>query len=320
MFTFEDKIIKILNMNTGNFANASHFTKLLFSAFIILVSFLFFLFIGTLLLIPLFNVDPLQISDALTNFDDPRNIRILKYLQILQSFGIFVIPSFILAFLFSTNIFQYLHLNHKPITISIFGVILITILALPLINFVAYWNSQMSLPDFFASIENWMKEKEETAKTITDIFLSVDSVQGYLLNLFMIAILAGIGEELLFRGIFQKLFIDWTKNHHIGIIITSILFSAVHFQFYGFIPRLMIGLFFGYLYVWSRTLWLPIIAHTVNNGIAVSAYYFYGKDFVEKDIDKIGMEQGGIFIVISSTMLVALLTLMVYRTEKPYKF
>ena len=148
-------------MNPGNFANASHFTKLLFSAFIILVSFLFFLFIGTLLLIPLFNVDPLQISDALTNFDDPRNIRILKYLQILQSFGIFVIPSFILAFLFSANIFQYLHLNQKPITLSIFGVILITILALPLINFVAYWNSQMSLPDSFASIENWMKEKEQ---------------------------------------------------------------------------------------------------------------------------------------------------------------
>jgi membrane protease YdiL (CAAX protease family) len=306
-------------MNPGIFYNASNLTKLLFSVFIVLVSFLFISIVGTLLIIPLFNIDIFQISEVLTNFEDARNIRILKYFQILQSFGIFIIPSFILAFLFGFNILQYLHLNQKPIAISILNIILITIIALPLINYIAYWNSQMSLPDSFASVENWMKEKEETVKSITEAFLGVNSIHGYLINLFVIAILAGVGEELLFRGIFQRLFIEWTGNHHIGIIITSILFSAVHLQFYGFIPRLMMGVFLGYLFFWSRTLWLPIIAHIVNNGIAVSAYYFYGKDFVEKDIDTIGIEQGGFSIVILSSVLVGLLILIIYRVEKSYQ-
>src|SRR5207344_1198984 len=95
------------------------------------------------------------------------------------------------------------------------------------------------------------------------------SVLSLAINLFIIAFLPALGEELFFRGMMQKLFSQLTKNNHLAIIITSIIFSAIHLQFYGFLPRMVLGIFLGYLLVWSGSLWLPILAHFVNNASAV---------------------------------------------------
>ena len=120
---------------------------------------------------------------------------------------------------------------------------------------------------------------------------------------------------LLFRGIIQRYLIEWLKNKHIGVLITSILFSALHLQFFGFFPRLLLGIFFGYLLLWSRNLWLPIFAHFINNGVAVIFYFIFGAEIVEKEINSIGTESGNLFIALGSLVLVTLLVVSVYREE-----
>ena len=103
-------------------------------------------------------------------------------------------------------------------------------------------------------IEKWMKDAEESAAEITKAFLDVKTIPGLVFNVFMIAFLPAVGEELLFRGIIQRIFTDMTKSHHWGIWISAILFSAMHFQFYGFVPRVLLGALFGYLLVWSGSI------------------------------------------------------------------
>ena len=132
----------------------------------------------------------------------------------------------------------------------------------------------MSLPESFAGLEAKLRLMEETAGTATFAFLDVSTIGGLLVNLFIIAVLPAIGEEFFFRGILQRLFKDWTKNIHISIFITAFLFSAVHMQFFTFLPRFLLGLLFGYLLFWSKNIWLPVFAHFVNNAIAVLVYYF----------------------------------------------
>ncbi|GAF80710.1 unnamed protein product, partial [marine sediment metagenome] len=157
---------------------------------------------------------------------------------------------------------------------------------------------------------------EENAREITEAFLQISGTRELLVNLFMIAILPAVGEELLFRGVFQRIFIEWTKNIHIGIFLAAFFFSTLHFQFYGFFPRLMLGIFFGYLLVWSNTIWLPVLAHFVNNGAAVIFYYLFHNKIINDDIETIGTNLESLTYVIISTLLVSLLIFVLYKKEK----
>ena len=111
----------------------------------------------------------------------------------------------------------------------------------------------------------------------------------------LIAILPALGEELFFRGIVQRIFISWTKNPLLGIIIGAFLFSFMHLQFYGFIPRFYLGIIFGLIYFWSGSIWLPILAHFLNNAAAVIILFIYGHETVGKDIDTIGTQEGRLY-------------------------
>ena len=83
------------------------------------------------------------------------------------------------------------------------------------------------------------------------------------------AVAAGITEEFLFRGALQRIIGKWTYNHHIIIWSAAIIFSTFHMQFFGFLPRMLLGAYFGYLLYWTRNIWIPVFAHFVNNAIAV---------------------------------------------------
>jgi len=133
----------------------------------------------------------------------------------------------------------------------------------------------------------------------------------------MIALLPAIGEELLFRGVIQRIFIRWTKNSHWGIWIAAILFSALHMQFYGFIPRLLLGALFGYLLVWSGSMWLPIAAHFVNNAVAVIGMYMIDKGTINPEFEEIGSTGDSIYLSVISIAIVALLLWLIKREYKP---
>lgn len=141
----------------------------------------------------------------------------------------------------------------------------------PFIELLDNWNRQLALPAGLKSVEQWMLESERQIAALTARLLNTGSAGGLLLNLFQIALLAGVCEELLFRGVIQKIMIRWTGNLHAGVWIAAIIFSAIHLQFFGFLPRLFLGAVLGYLFALSGTLWTAIIAHVANNALVILA-------------------------------------------------
>jgi len=286
------------------------------AAFVILFSFLFFFIISAVVAIPFFGLESFSsIVNSSVSMDE-NNIPFLKYIQVVQSIGLFIIPSLILAYLFGGKVSEYLKTNKTPQFRSAIVAIAIILVSSPMINMLAELNSKMALPEFLSGLENWMRSSEDSANEITQLFLKTDSIWGLLFNIFMIGIIPAIGEELLFRGIIQRIFTDWTKNYHWGIWISAILFSALHLQFYGFIPRAILGAIFGYMLVWSGNLWFPIIAHFVNNLTAVIAYYLYNGGTITVDPDKIGTGSEYQIAGIISTIIVALLFWNFYKLER----
>jgi len=116
---------------------------------------------------------------------------------------------------------------------------------------------------------------------------------------------------LLFRGLFQRLFHEWLGNIHIAIILSGFIFGAMHLQFYGMLPRMMLGILFGYLFYWSGSLWIPVFAHFLNNGVAVTVSFLERQGFIETSLEDFGTTDN-LFLIISSIILTAL-TLYLYR-------
>jgi len=272
--------------------------------------------LGFLIALPIFGISFPELLKAITQSTNPEYISIIKYFQAVSQFGLFILPVIIFALLVSRNMMDYLQINHRTKILSIVISILIMVVSIPLINWLADLNSKMQLPASLAGIENWMKESEDAAAKITEAFLNVSTIFGLLSNLFIIALLAAIGEEFFFRGILQKLFYDWTKNIHVAVFLSAILFGAFHLQFYGFIPRVLLGALFGYLLYWSGSLWLPIMAHFTNNALAVIMDFLERKKQINFDADKIGTEDNAVLLVLLSLIIVGALIFLFYRTEK----
>lgn len=241
----------------------------------------------------------------------------LKIIQLFSSIGLFIIPPLIYAQLFSETPLVELGIKAKTNFKSIILTVLIMLVVMPFLSFTIDINSKLILPEFMSSIEEWMKQSEEKAMLLTSSFLKMDNFLDFLFIFLLVAILPAVGEELLFRGVLQKLFIKWTKKYHLGIWITAILFSALHMQFYGFLPRLILGVMFGYLFFWSKSLWLPILAHLLNNGSFVIAAYI-NPDTI-KDSEPFSSSENtllSISLIIISFIATAFLFLTLKKTQK----
>jgi len=145
------------------------------------------------------------------------------------------------------------------------------LVALPLVNWLGELNQQIQFP---SDIAKWMKAGEEDAAKTVNALLTRHTIQDLLLNLICIAGLAAIGEELLFRGMIQRILIKLFKNPWPGIIIAAFLFSAMHMQFYGFLPRFVLGILLGIIYWYSGSLWVAMLAHFVYDGLLIVLSYF----------------------------------------------
>jgi membrane protease YdiL (CAAX protease family) len=153
--------------------------------------------------------------------------------------------------------------------------------ASPMIEFLSNLNQKMVLPPFL----KWMRESEDNAEKITETMLNMKSIRDMLGNVLLIGLVPAIVEEFMFRGCLQTIFTRWTKNTHAAIWITAILFSAFHIEFFGFLPRLFLGLLFGYFVAWSGSIWTGVWAHFINNGTAVVVTYFYQKKITKLNPD-----------------------------------
>ncbi len=301
-----------------NFMQMSVPAKLL----LLLLMVLFFLILGSaaavMIAVPLFGYDMNTLYRLIGN-PDPDQIAVVKFFQIVQSVFLFILPSLLAAWLFSTNTGKYLQADRKASPYTLLLVLVSLFIAVPVMNFVTYYNTKLDLPDGLSGLENAMKTMEESAGKLTELFLQSNSYGDLAVNFLMIAILPAIGEEFLFRGILQKLFIDWTKSIHVGVILAAFIFSFIHFQFYGFIPRFLLGLYFGYLLVWSSSIWVPVAAHLINNGIAVVYYHFATQPMGDTMMDKLGTEQGGHYAFYLSVFFTSAIIGMIYLHERQVK-
>ncbi len=193
----------------------------------------------------------------------------MRMMQLISAIGTFLFPALAVAWLCSPDPEAYLCIKRKTDTKILLLVLASMILMSPPVTLTALLNKQMVLPSFMAPVEAWMQTQEALAEQLTNTLLAGDGLLTFLSNLVVMALMAGITEEFLFRGALQRIIGQWTANHHIVIWSAAILFSAFHLQFYGFLPRMLLGAYFGYLLYWSRNIWIPVFAHFANNAFAV---------------------------------------------------
>jgi len=271
-----------------------------FKLFILLGLLLFGALIGMLLglvLAALFF--GLPVGQILLDPSSMEGLQIARLMQISGQIGLFVFPPLFYSVLVSKFPLKSLGFtSFRQPDIILFGIITMFI-GLPLIHFLGEMNQQIHLPEFLAGLEQWMITKEEQAALLSEQFLQVTTFSGLIFNLFMIAIIPAIGEELLFRGAMQPLLIRMFKNVHLGIFIASLLFGLMHLQFYGLLPRVALGLFMGYYFYYSKSFWVPIMMHFVHNGTAVIVYFLNHNGYIQIEMEHFGAVESHWPVVLS---------------------
>lgn len=257
----------------------SHFASAHFTVKIIILLVLV-LFWGSLSMIA-YNVFTTMQLDASPN---------IALMQVLQSFGIFILPAIGTAYLCSTNTSKGLQWQSKAKWSHYLWVTAFVISAIPAINLLAWLNEQVTFPPFMQHIEQWFRDSENNAQALTENLLKANTILGLLGNLLLIAVLPAIAEELLFRGALQNIIQQW-RGTVTAIWIIAIVFSAIHLQFYGFVPRMLLGALFGYMVYWSGGIGLAIWAHFVNNAIAVGFHYLQSNNHTQLHLDTVGADK-----------------------------
>ena len=197
-----------------------------------------------------------------------QSVWFLQCTQFISAIFLFLFPALATAWLCSEQPKEFLCLRAFPDIRLLSFICLTTLLLSPTVSVTSYFNEQIQLPDSMAAIEEWMKSAEELAYSLVQKMISEKGVAPFILNLLVIAVAAGLTEEFLFRGALLRIVQQKIQNHHVAIWLVAIIFSAIHFQFYGFIPRLILGAYLGYLVYWTQNIWVPVFAHFLHNAVA----------------------------------------------------
>jgi membrane protease YdiL (CAAX protease family) len=259
--------------------------KFLFSVVILFILGLAFQFLGAFLAAWIYGF---SVSDvlALGAYEDSRYVAASKMIQMLGSVGTFIIPAFLFSYLFDGDLFSYYKFRNPTGMAPMLLVILMMVSVIPFINYMAEINLKMEIP--IRALDQLLRTLESTAEEMMVAFTATKSFGGLLMNLLMIGVIAAVGEELIFRGLIQRLMTQMIKNPHLAILITALLFSAFHFQFFSFLPRFVLGLVLGYLMYYGQSIWYPILAHFVNNAMGVIYYYFNSRGSADDMLEEIG--------------------------------
>lgn len=253
------------------------------------------------------------ISQGVTSFI-PEGTRSCFLVQaVAQDIIGFITAAWITAYCISRKPLDYIGIrtDNRLNTRFFYGVIILYFISIPALNQIIYYNSLIHFPDSLSSVEQWMRDTEDINARVTEILLDTSSVSGLLSGIFVIGVLAGIGEEFLFRGTLQRILTNGGLGQW-GIWIAAFIFSAVHLQFYGFVPRLLLGAFFGYLFYTTGSIWPGVFAHVWNNSmVVITAWYANVTGVKFENIDELGVSTQG-FPVLASLSLVAVVLFFVY--------
>ena len=229
----------------------------------------------------------IDLNTAIQSLDSssPRIDRdLVRFANLVSHLFTFTLPVlFVCIFLYRKRWLSILQLDKAPILANILLGTFFILAAFPVAQFAIWLNQQIPLPE-------WMIQKEDAANEMIKGILTMKHPVELIFTLFVVAVLPAIGEELVFRGMLQQQLQRLVKPI-LAIWITAIIFSAIHFQFEGFIARMILGAVLGYLFYWTNNLWVPIIAHFVTNGIQVIGQYVSDGQFAEIEIKELEFNQ-----------------------------
>lgn len=241
----------------------------------------------------------------------------------LQNILIFMAPVFILALICQSSekrpIAQTMWMTKAPSFKSIVMVILVYIVALPAMNWVVDWNEGLHLPHELRAVESFLRDMEDTAQGMTSDLLLTKTWGGMLVRVLLVGLLTGLGEEIFFRaGLLGSMHFGRVKRH-LAVWTVAVIFSGIHMQFFGFVPRLLLGAWFGYVMLWGGEVWTPIIAHSINNSLVVVFTFLANNHYIENNIiETLGIPEKGQqpLLAIASMIATALVIWLFMRKKK----
>lgn len=239
----------------------------------------------------------------------------LRISTVLQDCIIFILPAIVAALLISPYAARFLGVDRSFTLKQLLLAIVAMLVSIPAMNALVVLNENMTLPAAFSELEKWMRESEEQAQSSVAILLGNSGIGSLIVNILIVGVLAGFSEELFFRGALQRILLSCKINHHGAIWITAIVFSAFHLQFFGFFPRLLLGAYFGYLFYWSKSLWLPIALHTLNNSLVVFTLWHKNSTGIadSETINSLGVDAP--MQVITSIIITAFVIKFLYKSS-----
>ncbi|MDE7437935.1 MAG: CPBP family intramembrane metalloprotease [Muribaculaceae bacterium] len=212
--------------------------------------------------------------------------------SVFQNLLVFCVPALIAAYINGHSAIRTLSLNVIPNCKALLGVVISFAIGFIFFNQIIYWNDNISFPDSLSDIEASLRAMENAARDTSNIIMADSSVIGLLTNILVVGVITGFSEELFFRAGLQRMLSE-AMPKLIAIWVAAFIFSTLHFQFFGFVPRLLLGAFFGYLYVWTNSIWVSIFAHALNNSIVVLFEWMIIRGVLSSDFDSIGVAEHG---------------------------
>lgn len=286
-------------MRSRPFASADPFLKIILLFLLSFTCLGVFMLMAQGLITVVWGVDFFGAPESIRDYDKPYILHVNYVLLFFQHLGLFVVPALAFAALSAHEPYKALGMRPaKPIWL--FGAVMVMVAAMPAVNALAWANSAVSFPDFLGGLERALQEMEDQAGALTEALASRTDLPHFLVNLVVLAVVPAIGEELIFRGLLLRIIASWTGSKTKGVWISAALFSAMHMQFYGFLPRLLLGALLGYLFVWSRTIWVPIAAHFANNAVALTLMYLIGTGVISAEVDSFEPEFTDLLLLLLS--------------------
>lgn len=242
------------------------------------------------------------------------NRQALRFFQAMASIGMFVIPG--ICFMYYYNEQRISGFFQTPKLPKWMGVLpyLLPILALPLVSYLYEWNQQFLFPEVLVELESKFKAAEKLAEEQTRLLLNMEQPQELLVCLLVMALIPAIGEEMIFRAGLQRILTQGTGRIHLSIWLSAVIFSALHLQFYGFIPRMGLGVLLGYLFAASGNLWWSVTAHFLNNAFAILMYYFQQHHRLKLTEEQLAQGPWYGYLVLSFILIVLLVAM--WRSQK----
>ncbi|MBR1552293.1 MAG: CPBP family intramembrane metalloprotease [Muribaculaceae bacterium] len=217
----------------------------------------------------------------------------LLAMTMMQNVLVFIIPAMLVVRQSCPKPWHVMGLDVAPDWRALLLVAVAYVVSIPVLNYTVHLNEAMHLPSSLSWLEQMMRASEDAAQAVTRQLLENSTLPAMLLAVFAVGVMAGVGEEFFFRGAMLGMWRQNGAREHLSVWVVAIVFSAIHLQFYGFVPRMLIGVWLGYLFVWTRSLWVPIAAHALNNSMVVIFSWLTDTHRMTLDIDHVGVPTDG---------------------------